>query len=387
MSRSISVFSLVLITVCASTVLASAQATSSATEIRSNSTTPGFVYVTSVNSNNTEEIYAYSEAGNGALTPVAGSPFAANGYYLATNSKWLVSTDTVNIYSFSVAESGAITQESSINAQQYNEYTTGGPVSLFFDRTGATLYDEDIYGNQGANNTYQFFDLNQSTGALSFLGATTSYSAAWITPLSFIANNEYAYGASPLYGGQYIYGFSRASNGTLTDLNINPSYPKASDGAYAPYLAAADTANHLAITLTPNDDMTQTGPTQIGVYTAESSGNLTTNSTSSNMPTVAVVNVNDLKMSASGKVLAVAGSAGLQLFHFNGANPVTRFTGLLTTDAVNQVAWDNMNHLYAVASAAGKLYVFTVTATGVKQAQGSPYAITSPGYVAAFPTN
>jgi hypothetical protein len=386
MSRSISVFSLALLTACASTVLASAQATSSATEIGS-STVPGFVYVTSVNSDNAEEIYAYSESAGGSLTPVAGSPFAANGYNLATNSKWLVSTDTVNIYSFSVAENGAITQASSINAQQYNQYTTGGPVSLFFDRTGATLYDEDIYGNQGANNTYQFFDLNQGTGALSFLGATTSYSAAWITPLSFIGNNEYAYGASPLYGGQYIYGFSRASNGTLTELNINPSYPKASDGAYAPYLAAADTANHLAITLTPNNDMTQTGPTQLSVYTADSSGNLTTESTSSNMPTVAVGNVNDLKMSASGKLLAVAGSAGLQVFHFNGANPVTRFTGLLTTDTVSQVAWDNMNHLYAVASAAGKLYVFTVTTTGVKQAPGSPYALTSPGYVAVFPTN
>ena len=386
MSRSISVFSLALLTACASTVLASAQATSSATEIGS-STVPGFVYVTSVNSDNAEEIYAYSESAGGSLTPVAGSPFAANGYNLATNSKWLVSTDTVNIYSFSVAENGAITQASSINAQQYNQYTTGGPVSLFFDRTGATLYDEDIYGTQGANNTYQFFDLNQGTGALSFLGATTSYSAAWITPLSFIGNNEYAYGASPLYGGQYIYGFSRASNGTLTELNINPSYPKASDGAYAPYLAAADTANHLAITLTPNNDMTQTGPTQLSVYTADSSGNLTTESTSSNMPTVAVGNVNDLKMSASGKLLAVAGSAGLQVFHFNGANPVTRFTGLLTTDTVSQVAWDNMNHLYAVASAAGKLYVFTVTTTGVKQAPGSPYALTSPGYVAVFPTN
>lgn len=386
MSRSISVFSLVLLTVCASTVLASAQATSSATEIGS-STPPGFVYVTSVNSSNSEEIYAYSESAGGSLTPVAGSPFAASGYNLAANSKWLVSTDTVNIYSFSVAHNGAIAQASSINAQQYNQYMTGGPVSLFFDRTGATLYDEDIYGNQGANNTYQFFDLNQGTGALSFLGATTSYSAAWITPLTFIGNNEYAYGASPLYGGQYIYGFSRASNGTLTELNINPSYPKASDGAYAPYLAAADTANHLAITLTPNNDMTQTGPTQLSVYTADSSGNLTTESTSSNMPTVAVGNVNDLKMSASGKLLAVAGSAGLQVFHFNGANPVTRFTGLLTTDTVNQVAWDNMNHLYAVASAAGKLYVFTVTTTGVKQAPGSPYALTSPGYVAVFPTN
>jgi hypothetical protein len=387
MSRSISVISLALLTACASTVLASAQATSSETELRSNATAPGFVYVTSVNSNNNVEICAYSKSSNGSLTPVAGSPFAANGYNLATNNKWLVSTDTVNIYSFSVAANGAITQASSINAEQYNQYDTGGPVSLFFDRTGATLYDEDIYGNQGANNTYQFFDLNEGTGALSFLGATTSYSAAWITPLSFVGSNEYAYGASPLYGGQYIYGFSRASNGMLSDLDINPPFPKASNGAYAPYLAAADTGNNLAVTLTPNNDMTQTGPTQIGVYTADSSGNLTTESTSANMPTVAVGNVNDLKMSPSGKLLAVAGSTGLQVFHFNGANPVTRFTGLLTTDAVNQIAWDNLNHLYAVASAAGKLYVFAVTATGVRQVPGSPYAITSPGYVAVFPAN
>jgi hypothetical protein len=38
-------------------------------------------------------------------------------------------------------------------------------------------------------------------------------------------------------------------------------------------------------------------------------------------------------------------------------------TGLLTTDEVDQVFWDNDNHLYAIGQAAGKLFVFTGTPT------------------------
>jgi hypothetical protein len=383
--KRISVCLLALVTACTSTVLASAQATSSQTETGSNSVPSAYVYVTSMNSNNSQEINAFTESPNGSLTPVTGSPFAENGSIMAVNSKWLVSSDGVSLYSFSIADNGAISEVSSANLQQYNQYDTGGPVSLFFDRTGSTLYDEDIYGNQGANNTYQFTNLDAQTGILSYIGMTSTYSAAWITPLSFIGNNEFAYGASPLYGGQYIYGFSRASDGTLTALNINPPYPKALHGAYSPYLTTTDSGSDIAITLTPTNDITQVGPTQIGVYTADSSGNLTTTSTASNMPMVAVGNVNDMKISASGKLLALAGSAGLQFFHFNGANPVTHMTGLVTTDAVNQIYWDNANHLYAVANAAGKVYAFSVTATGVKQAPGSPYLITSPENAVVFP--
>jgi hypothetical protein len=44
-------------------------------------------------------------------------------------------------------------------------------------------------------------------------------------------------------------------------------------------------------------------------------------------------------------LLAVGGSGGLQVFHFNGRRPITRFTGLLSKDEVDQVAWDNDNHL------------------------------------------
>ena len=90
-------------------------------------------------------------------------------------------------------------------------------------------------------------------------------------------------------------------------------------------------------------------------------------------------------MSPSGKLLAVAGNAGLQVFHFNGANPITKYTNLLVSAEVDQVFWDNSNHLYALGRKAGKLWVFTVTPTSVTQAPGSPHSITVPDYVIVLP--
>ena len=273
---------------------------------------------------------------------------------------------------------------SAIDAQQYNLYPTGGPVSLFFDRSGTMLYDEDIYAD-GANNAYQFFDLTKGTGGLSYLGATATDSAAWITPLSFVGNNADAYGASCVRGDAYIFGFGRSSDGTLTDLNIAPAIPTAPKGGYCPYLTAADNSNHVAISLTPMmDGLTPIGAARIAVYTADGSGDLTTNSTSANMPKVAVGSVIDMKMSPSGKVLAIAGTSGVQVFHFNGANSVTAFSGLMTRDEVDQMFWDDANHLYAVSRSAGKLFVFTVTDTSCRPAPGSPYTIGSPYRVGCF---
>jgi hypothetical protein len=65
----------------------------------------------------------------------------------------------------------------------------------------------------------------------------------------------------------------------------------------------------------------------------------------------------------------------LQVFRFNGANPITKLTGLIATTAVQQVYWDNVDHLYAVNGRSGKLYVFTVTSKGAIQAPGSPHSV------------
>jgi hypothetical protein len=387
MSRSICILLLALVEAFASSVLASTQAASSPTDpnpaAQRISPPVALVYVSAA-AGTGDEINAYVAHADGTMTAVPGSPFAGNGPYMAASRGWLFSTDTVNIYSYSIAGNGALQQVSSINAQQYNQYPTGGPVSLFLDRSGTILYDEDIYWD-GANNNYQFFDLTPGTGALTYLGATTSDSAAWYTPLGFVGNSMDGYGATCLKGGQYIYGFRRSSNGTLTDMNITPAIPTAPQGGYCPYLAATDTGNDVAISLTPTEDFTPIGPAQIAVYTADSGGDLTTTSTSANMPPAAVGTVIDMKISFSGKLLAIAGTSGLQVFHFNGANPATRFTGLITNNKVDQIFWDNANHLYAISRSAGKLFVFNVTSKSCVPAEGSPYSISNPQNITVLP--
>src|ERR1700722_4417590 len=103
------------------------------------------------------------------------------------------------------------------------------------------------------------------------------------------------------------------------------------------------------------------------------------------MPAAAVRSVTDIWMSPSGQLLAVAGAGGLQILHFNGSNPITRYTGLLTRDEIDQLFWDNDNHLYAISRSAGELFVFTITPTSVSQAPGSPYAITHPQNIIVLP--
>jgi len=345
-----------------------------------------YIYVSN-SSNNHSQIYAYSAAGNGQLTPITGSPFPTSGITaMALNEKWLFGTNGVNLYSFSIASGGALHQVSSVNAQIHNDPgNCGGPISLFLDHTGSTLYDGDIYANICANNGYQYWGLDQHNGALSFSGLNPSFTVQYGQPLSFIANNQYAYGGACYHGTPDIFGFKRNGNGTLTALNINPELPPASQGEYCPNLAAADPSNHIAISLTPVDDLTQVGPPQIGVYTADNSGNLTTHSTAANMPMSSVSNVQAMSMAPSGALLAVGGSAGLQVFHFNGANPATEYTGLLTNDSISQVFWDKENHLYALSTPGNKLFVFTVTTTTYSQAPGSPYTITSPQSLIVLP--
>jgi len=127
------------------------------------------------------------------------------------------------------------------------------------------------------------------------------------------------------------------------------------------------------------------GRGQLATYTVRSSGNLTTKSTYANMLSVLVGAVNDYWMSPNGKFLAVGGSTGFQIFHFNGANPITKFTARLTTSPIDQIFWDNANHVYAISYQAGKLFVWTVTSTGVTRAPGSPHTITNPQNLIVLP--
>jgi Divergent InlB B-repeat domain len=352
-----------------------------------NSSTAAFIYVASKGVNN-NQVEGYSVDSTGQLTPVSGSPFSVNASYMTASGKFLFATDLVNIYSYFVARDGSITQSFSINANQNNPSHCGSPISLFVDRAGSTLYDLD-YVSDCANNGYESFSIDGSSGALKLLGISSATSPVFTRPLSFLGNDGFAYSASCWHYMQEIFGFQRNKDGSLTlvtNLGSAPPMPNPPSGdTYCPWLAAAGAGNSMAVTLSAMNvySFQADGATQIAVYTADTNGNLSTSSTAADMPRVAVGNVSDMQMSASGNYLAVAGT-GLQVFNFNGINPVTQLTGLLTNTPIDQVAWDNSNHLYAISNSAGKLFVFTVSSAGATEAPGSPYDVTAPVNLAVF---
>ena len=102
-----------------------------------------------------------------------------------------------------------------------------------------------------------------------------------------------------------------------------------------------------------------------------------------NMPWVVVGQKGNItpSMSPSGKLLAVGGYPGLQLFHFNGTAPATTFGGrLLNGTDLDQAKWDTENHLFVLSYSGAKLYVYTVTPTSMKQAPGSPHTLPKSPY-------
>ena len=337
-----------------------------------------YVYVSNtINTNTgTAQVQAFAAAPNGRLTAVPGSPFPDNVTSMAVNGLYLFGSQpgSANILTYSIESDGSLRHSYTSSVQRPGQCDNAGPIEL--DHTGQSLYNVDIIGNNCANATYQSFAIQKPTGALTFLNEAGA-SPELNTLLSFVGNNKFAYSSSCYHFNPSIYGFQRNGNGSLTQLNLNPPFPAAPPNeGWCPFLAAADPTNNLAIPMQPNQGFgAPAGPYQLATYTANASGNLTTRSTYQNMPAVAVGAVTDIRMAPSGKLVAVAGSGGLQVFHFNGANPITPYTGLLTTDEIDQMFWDNHNHLYALSRTAGKLRVFTVTQSEHLQAPGSPYAI------------
>lgn len=137
-----------------------------------------------------------------------------------------------------------------------------------------------------------------------------------------------------------------------------------------------DPTNHYAVALQQATfyPVGTFGAVQIGSYTGSAEGASSTN-TWENMPTVPG-GVGAMRMSPSGKLVAITTATGVQFFHFNGASPITEFTGIIGTSGyITAIAWDNSNHLYALNGANGMLYVYLATTTSVKEVAGSPYVI------------
>jgi len=353
-----------------------------------------YVYVVSLPANaGATEIRGYTAAADGSLTEMNGSPFQENESAIAVNGSYLfgVNRAATNIDSYSMESNGELRYASSTNWAQNNPNGCGTPAWLFTDRTNRDLYDMEIDGDC-ANNGYQSYGVMQGSGELNYQGFANGGAGSFMgvyLPATFVGNNRFAYEAtnnSCMYFG--VSTFQRAGNGLLKETNSAWAAPAPPAGyrIYIPTFAAGDPFDHVAMTLwAANPPGCSTASQQIASFTADEQGNLTTTNTSANMPSTQVTNVLDLKVSPSGLLLAVAGQGGLQVFHFNGANPATTFTPLLTTDTISQMFWDNDNHLYAISQMSGVLHVFSITPTSFAEAPGSPYSIEQPGYIAVQP--
>jgi 6-phosphogluconolactonase (cycloisomerase 2 family) len=348
-----------------------------------------YVYIAhNPKNSSTNEITAWSVADNGKLTPISGSPFRENVDAMAVSGDHLaaVNDSQPTIDTFAIEPGGALRYLSSIDYSKHapnNDCVSAN--QIFFDHSGTSLYVQE-FNADCANTGVASYALNKRTGKLHYLGVNiTGVFPGDNNAAYFIGNNVYAYTAvnsECMYYG--IYGFRRQPNGLLASGGSLANYPTPSKdfSRFVPELVASDPTNNLAMLMQPaNPPDCATAPPQLAVYSVNSSGVLSTNSTYSNMPPTLISDPYDMKMSPSGKLLAVAGQQGLQIFHFNGSKPITRDTGLLTTDPVNEVFWDNSNHLYAISQTTGKFRVYTITPTSLQLASGSPHLINSPEHL------
>ena len=340
-----------------------------------------YVYVISNPSTNTYELRGYKADATGALTPLSATPLwrttTRRLLALAHTAHWLFVSDQANIYSFSISSNGGLKFTSSVNAAKYYGFFGETGVNLALDHTGATLYALAIDGS--GDNEFQFFNKNSTTGALSFIGS--SGSSAVYSGLIFTGTNQFAYGLLCFLTDPVSYGFKRGADGSLTRFNPVVPFPTNPDGRFCPVSTAANPTNNLAVAMYLDSTTQRTGPVPPGwlaVYSVDASGNLTTKSTATNMPRAGVGGVSAMVASAPGNLLAVAGEGGLQIFHFNGSNPITPYTGLLATHSIQQILWDTHDHLYGISPSSGRLYAFKITTTGHKQAAGSPYSVPNP---------
>jgi len=345
-------------------------------------------YAPDIKVSNTHRIAGFKAWANGSMTVMTGSPFNDDVGSIAVNGKYLMAASNTGAYleTYQMEAGGGLRYIRRIEYGHFNgsnDCGAAGPIS--FDHTGSWLYVHEFDATNACTNTgVASFALNKSTGVLSYLGFSSdgAFPGSIKTP-SLLGNDVDGYSANDSACMYYsIYGYRRASNGMLNgfpNVNKNLPTPSSSFPGYVPNLAIADPTNHVAVHMSPADPPGCVNlPPQIATYTADSSGYLTTTSTYSNMPTTLVLTPYDMRMAPSGKLLAVGGQEGLQIFHFNGASPTTHFTNLITTAPINLMFWDKTNHLYAISQSTNKIFVFTITPTGFSQAAGSPHTLPSP---------
>ena len=353
-------------------------------------------------------VMVYAAAANGELTLVNGSPFLVPGQLENDNGKYFFDIGPYSVFTYLVGSNGAIGKlVSAADTREYGGTHCGYPLAggSILDHSGQYLYVQlNSFGQCAAWQTYHV----RTDGSLQFIGdeeystsAENGNNVSSTVP-TISSNGKFGYGVFPIttYDSDMFYcinfyrfcprfsAFSRNSSQTLIEnTKFSHSDPSAwQDFAYYPYVFSspqADPGGHLAVLVNQLDGEGDADFPQLASYTIASTGAISSTNTSSNMPYVSVGNVGlgyphttpvVMEMSPSGRLLATAAHPGLEIFHFNGAAPITHYSGVLLPEIdFDQLEWDKNNHLYALSYDANQLYVYTVTPTSIKEAAGSPY--------------
>jgi len=355
----------------------------------------------------TNGVYLYHAHSNGALTAASGSPFSIEGTAVGSNHAHFFSQGPIYLHSYAVHSNGAIgAQTAQINTQNFSGSECGKAALAFLAHSGQDVYaqlqGDPNGGSDGSCVALQSFRVS-SGGQFTFM-AGSEFATEGQTGIGGSATDVKLTGSGNYgYSGTYdeecevvTYRLKRESTGAmlLDDCGYLIHVPNTpSDWRWYPWYMTSDPTNHMAIGMIGESG--SFGPcgdeghlAQLGAFTVASDGSLTTTNTLDQMPTPKVF-PDILNMSSSGQFLAVGGdttlnagdngtqSTGLQVFHFNGAAPVTPYSKVLTTDPINEIHWDRNQHLYALSESTHKLYVYTVTSSSITAAPGSPYYIPS----------
>ncbi len=328
-----------------------------------------------------QAIYGYALSSSGELTPIPGQPFGVGdgiNYYTACNGTYFFGISWgnadnptwQNIITYRIASDGALTKVRTTAAAIFS--TTTGPHYLYgplaLDHSGQFLY-VGVTGGSDLYSEYSVmtFQVNHGTGALDFLGETPFHGQDTMA-IHFTGDDKYAF-------DENNYEYLVAGNKTLRLLG------NATDAGFDGNYLDTDPLSNLAV-------LGNNG--QVQSWRVHSNGALTQHSNDGQTLVRTNLwpdNYQQMYFSPDGSILALAGF-GLDLYHFNGAKPVTNYKQLYAPGVYNSrtnrtagtlvwmVGWDNQHHFINItedippSGSAGPLYwqIYTATSTSVTQA-------------------
>jgi hypothetical protein len=369
------------LSLAAALLLASFVAVPPEATAQSTSSTAAYVYIQIQGAQGS--VYGFTASSSGKLSAIAGAPWKPTGLIIGDNKQLLVTMGQDNLHSWTIDSNGAIggALESNPDTDYGDDCDAGANVGAVMDHTGQYVYVLQQKAGTELCMAYKSFEISNqySEGVFDGVGETEADpppGGGGDDLPSILGNESFAYADQYEGAANSILGFQRASSGALALIGtIDPTFP--GSAAYTPdHPDASPAGDYVVLQENQNDN---TSVTQLGSFSVDSAGNLSSTNTAATMPT-SPFNITGTTFSPSGDLFVTwadnpgdnpAGGPGtpngIAIFNFNGASPLTPYTTLLSGTPIDQVAWDSSNHLYAISTYGNELYVFTVTPTSVTQ--------------------